>query len=171
MQSVWSRIWTRVTVSIPYDDNHYTTGTSNTELNITPCYSIASSQIYKKLLEIIKTVFGETDRQHHRFWHSVKKYQKKFRESVHVCISTIFEIVSSSSFTPRKMCVLCVNLQSLSLFFFFQILNVSISKCCFLQCWAALLLLFPVRFFIFFFFVFKEETFILSFFLIIFIST
>ena len=28
MQSVSSRIWTRVTVSIYYDDNHYTTGTS-----------------------------------------------------------------------------------------------------------------------------------------------
>ena len=28
MQSVLSRIWTRVTVSISYDDNHYTTGTS-----------------------------------------------------------------------------------------------------------------------------------------------
>ena len=28
MQSVSSRIWTRVTVSISYDDNHYTTGTS-----------------------------------------------------------------------------------------------------------------------------------------------
>ena len=26
MQSVWSRIWTRVAVSISYDDNHYTTG-------------------------------------------------------------------------------------------------------------------------------------------------
>ena len=29
MQSVWSRIWTRVIVSISYDDNHYTTGTSD----------------------------------------------------------------------------------------------------------------------------------------------
>ena len=28
MQSVSSRIWTRVTVSISYDDNDYTTGTS-----------------------------------------------------------------------------------------------------------------------------------------------
>ena len=28
MQSVSSRIWTPVTVSISYDDNHYTTGTS-----------------------------------------------------------------------------------------------------------------------------------------------
>ena len=26
MQSVSSRIWTRVAVSIPYEDNHYTTG-------------------------------------------------------------------------------------------------------------------------------------------------
>ena len=26
MQSVTSRIWTRVAVSISYDDNHYTTG-------------------------------------------------------------------------------------------------------------------------------------------------
>ena len=30
MQSVSSRIWTRVAVSISYDDNHYTTGTSST---------------------------------------------------------------------------------------------------------------------------------------------
>ena len=27
MQSVSSRIWTRVTMSISYDDNNYTTGT------------------------------------------------------------------------------------------------------------------------------------------------
>ena len=30
MQSVSSRIWTRVAVSISYDDNDYTTGTSKT---------------------------------------------------------------------------------------------------------------------------------------------
>ena len=30
MQSVSARIWTRVAVSISYDDNHYTTGTSIT---------------------------------------------------------------------------------------------------------------------------------------------
>ena len=33
MQSVSSRIWTRVTVSISYDDNYYTTDTS---IAITP---------------------------------------------------------------------------------------------------------------------------------------
>ena len=31
MQSVSSRIWTRVAVSISYEDNHYTTGTSSTD--------------------------------------------------------------------------------------------------------------------------------------------
>ena len=34
MQSVSSRIWTRITVSISYDDNHYTTGTSNNIVNM-----------------------------------------------------------------------------------------------------------------------------------------
>ena len=29
MQIAWFRIWTRVAVSISYDDNHYTTGTSH----------------------------------------------------------------------------------------------------------------------------------------------
>ena len=34
MQSAWSRIWTRVAVSISYDDNHYTTGTSTNSWGI-----------------------------------------------------------------------------------------------------------------------------------------
>ena len=34
MQSVSSRIWTRVAVSISYDDNHYTTGTSRKLLEL-----------------------------------------------------------------------------------------------------------------------------------------
>ena len=36
MQSVSSRIWTRVAVSISYDDNHYTTGTYKGFYAITP---------------------------------------------------------------------------------------------------------------------------------------
>ena len=35
MQLFWSRIWTRVAVSISYDDNHYTTGTFKN--HITAC--------------------------------------------------------------------------------------------------------------------------------------
>ena len=34
MQSVSSRIWTRVAVSISYDDNNYTTGTSWNEEHV-----------------------------------------------------------------------------------------------------------------------------------------
>ena len=37
MQSVSSRIWTRVAVSISYDDNHYTTGTSKFIIIIDRC--------------------------------------------------------------------------------------------------------------------------------------
>ena len=33
MQSVSSRIWTRVAASISYDDNHYTTGTASYDLS------------------------------------------------------------------------------------------------------------------------------------------
>ena len=52
MQSVSSRIWTRVAVSISYDDNHYTTGTSTktyATLSIEMCadYKIVKNAIQK----------------------------------------------------------------------------------------------------------------------------
>ena len=34
MQSVSSRIWTRITVSISYNDDHYTTGTRKKLYNL-----------------------------------------------------------------------------------------------------------------------------------------
>ena len=34
MQLAWSRIWTHVAMSISYDDNHYTTGTSDLDLYV-----------------------------------------------------------------------------------------------------------------------------------------
>ena len=40
MQSVSSRIWIRVAVSISYDDNHYTTGTSTFLKGISPKVNI-----------------------------------------------------------------------------------------------------------------------------------
>ena len=50
MQSVLSRIWTRVAVSISYDDNHYTTSTFNAYANYTKeiiiCLSTVSSRIW-----------------------------------------------------------------------------------------------------------------------------
>ena len=36
MQLAWSRIWTRVAVSISFDNNHYTTGTSTNQFIIGP---------------------------------------------------------------------------------------------------------------------------------------
>ena len=55
MQSVSSRIWTRVAVSISYDDNDYTTGTSQSdgwlermvrETQGNPCYLHDDISIY-----------------------------------------------------------------------------------------------------------------------------
>ena len=45
MQLVWSRIWTRVAVSISYDDDHYTTGMSNMAKSIMEHSSCKSKQI------------------------------------------------------------------------------------------------------------------------------
>ena len=53
MQSVSSRMWTRVAVSISYDDNHYTTGTS---LMIVLHWSLSDSkspQVSRTLLGIL----------------------------------------------------------------------------------------------------------------------
>ena len=41
MQSVSSRIWTRVAMFISYDDNHYTTGTS-----LKPFNSVQSNELW-----------------------------------------------------------------------------------------------------------------------------
>ena len=47
MQSVSSRIWTRVAVSISYDDNHYTTSTSNLgNLMLTNLVTILNAMLF-----------------------------------------------------------------------------------------------------------------------------
>ena len=47
MQLAWPRIWTRVAVSISYDDNHYTTGN---------CYRIntADDLYIRKILNVLQ---------------------------------------------------------------------------------------------------------------------
>ena len=49
MQSVSSRIWTRIVVSISYDDNHYPTGTSRFFIivHLVQPYSIIDTIIIK----------------------------------------------------------------------------------------------------------------------------
>ena len=49
MQSVSSRIWTRVVVSISYDDNHYTTGTSISILIAAEDNSVKINEIKEKI--------------------------------------------------------------------------------------------------------------------------
>ena len=46
MQSVSARIWTRVAVSIPYNDNHYTTGTSFYGISTIVGYLIPKQFLY-----------------------------------------------------------------------------------------------------------------------------
>ena len=64
MQLAWSRIWTRVAVSISYDDNYYTTGTSNCGIDvlIDPA-TLSSNKITiisrVKLFKIIWNIFED----------------------------------------------------------------------------------------------------------------
>ena len=51
MQSVSLRIWTRAAVSISYDDNHYTTGTSKfIYVKISEIKSIPLTLVYNILI-------------------------------------------------------------------------------------------------------------------------
>ena len=63
MQSVSSRIWTRVAVSISFDDNHYTTGTSFLEIYIdhfeNPCVSVSLWSLWVPGLLSDKVKFNE----------------------------------------------------------------------------------------------------------------
>ena len=58
MQSVSSRIWTRVAVSISYDDNHYTTGTSilSNTLHIQIFDDTNSSYFFKIFFKTVSNV-------------------------------------------------------------------------------------------------------------------
>ena len=51
MLSVSSRIWTRVTVSISYDDNNYTTGTSCRDLQAKKTFQ--EPQSVKEVMQIV----------------------------------------------------------------------------------------------------------------------
>ena len=65
MLSVLSRIWTRVAVSISYDDNHYTTGTSellvsdNNTWNYITLYNLLGLEIRKYSLLISQVSSAE----------------------------------------------------------------------------------------------------------------
>ena len=54
MQLVSSRIWTRVAMSISYDDNHYTTGTSTNCSFIANFSNRQSTTVNKQHIEKMK---------------------------------------------------------------------------------------------------------------------
>ena len=77
MQSVSSRVWTRVAVSISYDDNHYTTGTKYIYIYIMRAILNRSwrqhptkQQLYGYLSLITKTIEIRRTRQTGHSWRS-----------------------------------------------------------------------------------------------------
>ena len=58
MQSVSSKIWTRVAVSISYDDNHYTTDTSQAWWNLSKLL------MWRWLLDQVPKEYKTTDKTH-----------------------------------------------------------------------------------------------------------
>ena len=60
MQSVSSRIWTRIVVSNSYDDNHYTTGTSLLLYTLLEPNLISSVVCDHKFLDDFKHLFSKT---------------------------------------------------------------------------------------------------------------
>ena len=56
MQSVSSRIWTRIAVSISYDDNHYTMGTSGKITVYFQFYPVSLPE-FEQFLNLIKKIF------------------------------------------------------------------------------------------------------------------
>ena len=73
MQPVSSRIWTRVAVSISYDDNHYTTGTS---IEVFMPQPVKQNQLSKR--KLIQTGIMEIDRKRQKYvGHSIS-FQTSF---------------------------------------------------------------------------------------------
>ena len=72
MQSVSSRIWTHLAVSISYDDNHYTTGTS---ISISTLMNTSGRQMQKESDAWQKVYFNLPNNQ---TWHQDQYlYNKK----------------------------------------------------------------------------------------------
>ena len=66
MLSVSSRIWTRVTVSISYDDNYYTTVTSDPKVNVIVWLEF-------EFVYFETAVQDNRDSPHNHKWHTLSK--------------------------------------------------------------------------------------------------
>ena len=106
MQSVPSRIWTRGAVSIPYDDNHYTTGTSKWFLKLYTVWRYTQDTFFLKVINLTSRNFkikrfGCTHGQQvvSLFFISLQRYSKFIRK--------LLPKVGSNSCATIYMCV-CV---------------------------------------------------------------
>ena len=95
MQSVSSRIWTRAAVSISYDDNHYTTGTSSHR-----CYIVT---IQNKLVssDSVNTLFIHIF-TYSRFIHNFDRQNHVLRTSIDNIRENGFELRKEAKGTPQK---------------------------------------------------------------------
>ena len=84
MQSVSSRIWTRVAVFISYDDNHYTTGTSNADSNWV--YGLVRVELEVIVMEGFFTLSRSPEiKPQHCMQFSVKPSSPHFLEVSNLC--------------------------------------------------------------------------------------
>ena len=103
MQSVSSRIWTRVAMSISYDDNDYTTGTSDKDaLN-----EFSSTKTGEHSRQVLKGIFVQCL---HKILHQTKldgKRRKKHLIHVHqrILLEAVFARNKSASRPPVFMLV------------------------------------------------------------------
>ena len=56
MQSASSKIWTRVAVSISYDDNHYPTGTSKFPISLFMVEELGSIELRCRIVEFTQNL-------------------------------------------------------------------------------------------------------------------
>ena len=99
IRSVSSRIWTHVAVSISYDDNHYTTGTSFVRLHLHILYSFSIA------------FFLCTWSYHHHHHHDVRLARISLTLSLHVSLSFIAS-GRSSGLHPVSSHSCCMNVRA-----------------------------------------------------------
>ena len=89
MQLAWSRIWTRVTVSISYDDNDYTTDTSNKRPSL-----ILTSLAMSHLFFSSYSVYEMGGKWQYSWWSAASKIYLKqlveFLSSSHLDFTPVF---------------------------------------------------------------------------------
>ena len=102
MQSVSSRIWTRVAVSISYNDNHYTTGTSNEKDDTLSVQSLINRVEQTGLNAIFFSVRFLLNMALRYYWEeesfSYGQVQCIFLQDFHAHVSYLFQVAADIGF-------------------------------------------------------------------------